>query len=154
MEKLFEHTHVHDGMSSAEKNQAVQAHFSRKDKKEKEMEGMIPSAYSGKKDKQAASNTSFNPFMKAKDLGSKVGTRATLVLTGTARMNMEGNFGPQIIVGVIHNKKEFDLGVKVGKSSHQILEKKFGRNPKKWKGKKITAEIREYMNNKFIQLVG
>lgn len=152
MEKLFAHNEqAHHGMTSAEKHQAVKSHFSRKDKKEKEMENMIPSASTTGK-KGAPSSGAFNPFMKAADIGKKIGAKGKIVLTGDARVNEQGRFGPQIMVGVVLGKTTYDLPVKIGSANHRILEENYGRNPKKWKNKKLNVEVKEYMNNRYVAL--
>lgn len=91
----------------------------------------------------------FNPFLKARDVG-KLGTKATLTLTGKVRISEGGQFGTQIIAGVKLNGSEYDWAVKLNTPNHRWLEENCGLNTKAWKGKKVRVIILNNLGNDYV----
>lgn len=101
-------------------------------------------------DRSNQSQTAFNPFIKASDIGRE-GARATFTMTGDVRTG-RSQFGDQIISGVKMGNRLFDWGVKVDSLNHQYLEQTLGTNTKKWRGKKIRVVVLENMGKNYIAI--
>lgn len=82
----------------------------------------------------------FPPFLKATHIG-KVGSKAVAMLTGEAVRIVDGTFGKQMIVPVKVGKQVYDWSVTLDTPNHRELADRFGTNPKKWKGKKLTLTV-------------
>lgn len=85
-------------------------------------------------------------FLKAAHLGKK--KRARLLLIGEAR-TQKGTFGEQLIVGVKLGKTRYDWAFNLNSGNHTRLYKRFGANPKKWKGP-IDVELKEFNGNMYL----
>ena len=88
----------------------------------------------------------FNPFLKARDVG-KLGTKATLTLTGKVRISEGGQFGTQIISEVRLNGSMYDWPVKLNTPNHRWLEENLGVKTSSWKGKKVPIIILNNLGN-------
>lgn len=87
----------------------------------------------------AKTATEFNAFLNAKHIG-KVGAKATLILTGEARM-VDSQFGPQIVASVKLGKLSYDWGIRIDSPNHRILYDRFSAKPKTWKNKKVRVTV-------------
>lgn len=95
-----------------------------------------------------AENSEFNAFLKASDIG-KVGATASLLLTGETRV-VDGNFGEQIVNEVKLGRTVYDWAITIDSVNHRMLFDRFGKDPKKWRGKvavevKMSRQNREYI---------
>lgn len=93
----------------------------------------------------------FNPFLKSDDIGRKIGAQANLVLSGEMRPQ-RSQFGDQIIIGVRHRKRDYDLGIRLNSPNHRILEECVGNDSAKWRGKKIRVTVLENMGRHYIAI--
>ena len=95
------------------------------------------------------SSDDFNAFLKADDIGAKIGSTATLTLTGETRM-ADGNFGEQIICEVKLGRSVYDWGITIDSVNHRLLFDRFGKDPRKWRGRvdvvvKMSRQNRPYV---------
>lgn len=86
------------------------------------------------------------PFLKAAQLGKS--GRGKLTLLGEARQQ-KGTFGEQLIVAVKLGAKRYDWAFGLNSGNHTRLFKRFGSNPKKWKGA-IRVERKEFNGNDYV----
>jgi hypothetical protein len=93
----------------------------------------------------------YNPFLKVEHVGKRLGARATLVLTGAARVS-DGTYGQQILAEVKIGSKLFDYAVKVNSMNHSILEQRVGDDTKRWKGKKLPVIVKENMGKLYVAI--
>ena len=91
----------------------------------------------------------FNPFLRADIIGRAVGNTAVATLTGQARV-VEGQFGTQIMAEVKVNGDLYDWPVKLDSANHAILEDAAGTDPAKWRGKKLTLTVKEYLGKHYV----
>jgi hypothetical protein len=91
----------------------------------------------------------FNPFLRADVIGRAVGNTAIATLTGQARV-VDGQFGTQIMAEVRIAGDLYDWPVKLDSANHAILEDVAGTDPAKWRGKKITLTVKEYMGKHYV----
>lgn len=91
--------------------------------------GMLPDPTSGE---------DFATFITADTIG-KVGTRAVLIVSG-APVVRRTDFS-DVQVPVTYKRANYVLGVSFSKMNYTRLVERFGKNPKKWRGK-IEVEIK------------
>jgi hypothetical protein len=91
----------------------------------------------------------FNPFLKAKDVG-KLGSRASLTLTGKVRISEGGQFGTQIIAECKLNGSVYDWPVKLNTPNHRWLEENLGVKTAQWKGKKVPVIVLNNLGNDYV----
>lgn len=99
----------------------------------------------------ATQESEFNAFLKAEHIG-KLGTIASLVLTGFNRRHPKGTYGPEIIVEAVDsNGVAYDFSMREGSPNHRKLFRAFGDDERKWKGAiavkvQLSANKREFVS--------
>lgn len=92
----------------------------------------------------------YSPFLRAIDLGKKVGTKGKLTFTGKPGRKVDGNFGTQIVFPVKFHGKDYDFGVNVGSGNHNRLFQKFGKKIPKGT---VNVELKVNMGKSYIAIV-
>lgn len=91
----------------------------------------------------------FDPFLKAEDIG-KLGTKATITVVG-APEEVESEFS-DLQMPVKFKGSQYSMGLKVSGGNYARLFKKFGDNPRKWKGA-VKVEVKHFKKNDYVAVV-
>lgn len=95
----------------------------------------------------------FDPFLKAEHIGKgKLGDTATLVFTGKNVIDDDNEYGARLQCQVRLDGDLFCYGVKFESGSYGRLFKRFGSNPKKWKGK-VKVEVMKHMKKLYVAVI-
>ena len=86
-------------------------------------------------------STASSPFLKAADIGRRIGATATLKVDGKDARIVDGNYGEQLIIDVTLNGKSYAMGITLDSVNYRLLFDRFGANPKNWRGSvKVTVK--------------
>lgn len=102
--------------------------------------GLLPEPQSG---------GDFDPFLKASDIG-KLGTTATITITGGPEES-ESEFS-DATMPVRFKGRDYALGIKWEGGNYARLFKRFGANPKKWKGT-VKVEVKRFKKKDYVAVV-
>lgn len=91
----------------------------------------------------------FDPFLKAEDIGD-LGDTAVITVTGPPE-EVESEFS-DLQMPVKYKGKVYSMGLKISGGNYGRLFKKFGNNPKKWKGT-FKVEVKHFKNNDYVAVV-
>ena len=95
----------------------------------------------------------FDPFLKPEHIGNgKLGATGVIVLTGENEIDMQNEYGARLQCTVLVGRKRFVYGVKFESGSYGRLFRRFGNNPKKWKGK-VNVEVLKHMKKLYVAVV-
>lgn len=113
-------------------------------KPKKQNNGLLPTPETG---------GDFDPFLTVAEIGNgKLGAKATLNFTGEAVLDQDNQFGPRLQCSVTLKKKDYIFGVKLDGGSYGRLFRRFGNNPKKWRGP-VKVEVKKHMGKLYIATV-
>lgn len=91
----------------------------------------------------------FDPFLKAEHIGDE-GDTGVISVTGPP-VESESEFS-DMTLPVTYKGKPYAMGLKVAGGNYARLFKRFGKNPKKWRGK-VNVEIKHFKNNDYVAVV-
>jgi hypothetical protein len=91
----------------------------------------------------------FDPFLKASDIG-KLGATGSIQVCG-APEESESEFS-DATMPVRFRGHDYALGIKWSGGNYARLFKKFGANPKKWKGS-VKVEIKRFKKRDYVAVV-
>jgi hypothetical protein len=91
----------------------------------------------------------FDPFLKAEVIG-KLGTKATITVTGGPE-EVESEFS-DMQLPVSFDGESYSMGLKVSGGNYARLFKRFGADPKKWRGK-VKVEVKHFKANDYVAVV-
>ena len=91
----------------------------------------------------------FDPFLKAEDVG-KLGTKGKITIIGPPEES-SGEFS-DLNLPVKYRGENYMLGLKFSGGSYARLFKRFGSNPKKWKGT-VAIEVKHFKKNDYVAVV-
>src|SRR5271157_2675779 len=91
----------------------------------------------------------FDPFLKAEDIG-KLGKQAKIAILGGPE-ETESEFSDALLP-VKYRGQEYVLGIKWSGGNYARLYKRFGDNPKKWRGT-VTVEVKHFKKNDYVAVV-
>jgi hypothetical protein len=91
----------------------------------------------------------FDPFFKA-DIIGKLGSTGTITVLGGPE-EVESEFSDAQIPIKFKGKK-YSMGLKWNSGNHTRLFRKFGSNPKKWKGS-VKVEVKHFKKNDYVAVV-
>jgi hypothetical protein len=95
----------------------------------------------------------FDPFLNSSHIGKgKLGDTATLQFLGKCRLDEDNEFGPRLQCDVKLRGETYVYGVKLDGGSYGRLYRRFGNNPKKWKGK-VEVEVKKHMGKLYVAVV-
>jgi len=99
----------------------------------------------------------FDPFLTPAEIGSgkksgKLGSTATLSFLGECDVDLKNQYGARVQCAVQLNGERYIYGVKIDGGSYGRLYKRFGDNPKKWKGK-VKVEVKKHMGKLYVAVV-
>jgi hypothetical protein len=91
----------------------------------------------------------FDPFFKAEDIG-KLGKTAVITVTGPPE-EVESEFS-DMQMPIKFKGKLYSMGLKISGGNYSRLYKKFGDNPKKWRGA-VKVEVKHFKSNDYVAVV-
>jgi hypothetical protein len=91
----------------------------------------------------------FDPFLGAKIIG-KLGATGTINVLG-APEESESEFS-DMTMPVSFKGSRYAMGLKVSGGNYARLYKRFGANPKKWRGK-VKVEVKHFKKNDYVAVV-
>jgi len=89
----------------------------------------------------------FDPFLKASDIG-KLGAKAKITVLGGPVETPDSEFS-DMQMPVSYKGKKYSLGLKTSGGNYSRLYKRFGDNPKKWKGS-VSVEVKFFKKNNYV----
>jgi hypothetical protein len=93
----------------------------------------------------------FDPFLKAENIGNgKVGATASITVLSAPEPS-ESEFS-DMTMPVRLKGASYAMGLKTSGGNYSRLYKRFGANPKKWKGA-VKVEVKEFKKKRYVAVV-
>lgn len=92
----------------------------------------------------------FDPFLKAEHIG-KLGAKATLKILSGPEETPNSEYS-DLQMAVEYKGQRYAMGLKLTTGNYPRLFRRFGDNPKNWKGK-IDVEVKHHMANDYVAVV-
>ena len=90
-----------------------------------------------------------DPFLKAEDIGDEGDTAKITILGPPEECDSEFSDAQ---MPVKYKNQTYSMGIKWSSGNYARLFKRFGKNPKKWKGT-VNVEIKHFKKNDYVAVV-